>query len=153
MILCDGAESLKRFAGIGKHLKGVRVNNLHSNRARIETVNTGQHFLNLEVAAIGVDDLLPQRVLLVVVESEVGTQSLVHGGIVVLENDFNAVPPLLLQQLPRNANLLIKKNNVSRIHPPPVHHQELYPRAVKVDDEGSVSELSQRKTYANDALV
>jgi len=129
------------------------VNNLHPHRARIETVNARQHFLNLQVAAIGVDDLLPQGVLLVVVEREVGTQSLVDEGIAVLENDFDAVPPLLLQQLPGKANLAIQKTDVPCVHSLPVHHEELYPCAVEVDNQGSVSELPQRKTDANDALV
>jgi hypothetical protein len=98
------------------------VNNLHPHRASIEAVNARQHFLNLQVAAIGVDDLLPQGVLLVVVEREVGTQSLVDEGIAVLENDFDAVPALLLQQLPGKANLVIQKTDVPRIHSLPVYH-------------------------------
>ena len=95
---------------------------LHPYRTRIETVNAGQHFLNFQVSAIREDDLLPQRILLVVVESEISGESFVDEGVVVLEDDFNAVPAPVLQQLSGNAYLVVQKVNVSRIQSLSVHH-------------------------------
>ena len=124
---------------------------LHS--AFVEAVEARKHPLHLQVAACREDDLLPERVLLVLVYDEVGGQSLVQEGVVVLEDHLDAILASLSQQGPRQADAMVQILHLSPVEPAPVDLQELHPSASEVEAEflsfcGESAELEGNGDYS-----
>lgn len=127
--------------------------NLYS--AFIEAVEAGNNLLDAETPADAIDDLLPERVLLVFIDHKVGRQSFVQEGVVVLEDYFNLVVGLFRDQLPGNQDFVVQKLNVLGLEDLSIDHQIFYAAASEVDFQVVLpfGHLLKEERDVDDALV
>lgn len=90
--------------------------------AGIETVDAWHHALHLQVTITGVDHLLPEGVLLVVIHCEVGAQSFVEEAVTTLEYHLDAVLSSLTQQLSWEADAVVHEYDIAGVYAAAVHH-------------------------------
>ena len=87
------------------------MENLETYFAVVENIEAGKHSRNLHNAISGIDDLSFEGVLVIVIEREVGGESVPHEGILVGKDDLDVVI-LRIQPLLFNLDLMAVVDNL-----------------------------------------
>jgi len=87
-VLCDCTIAFKFFGRIRKRLKVLRMYDLKMNSALVGAANAWDDVGSLIPARLRVYYLLPQRILIVVINEKIRAKSVTKERVVVLKNDF-----------------------------------------------------------------
>lgn len=103
---------------------------------------------------MGVDELLSEGVLVVVVDEEVGGESVSQEGVVVLEDDFDCIFSVLLEIVAGQLNAALTVLYLLRLQPPPVHLREFNTCPAEIQSESlTISQAVQNERDVHDALI
>ena len=99
--------------------------------AVIEAVEAGNDPVDIKIAIDTVDDLLPQGILLVLVDHEGSRKALVEEGVEVLEYDFDVILGLEMQPFLRYQNYMVAVLDVLGVYHLAIDHQVFDAAALK----------------------
>ena len=123
-------------------------------RALVEAVEAGEEVGHLVPTRERVYQLLPQGVLVVAVDLEVGGQPVVHEGIAVLEYNLHCVLRVLPQQVPGNLDEVPFEFNLPGLQGFVINAKILDARPLEVEAERGVGlEGGQLERYVDYSLV
>ncbi len=108
------------------------MDDLKLHLALIEAVEARNYVLNALMSVDAVYNLLPQRIFLVLIHSEIGAQPLVQKRVKVLKNDFDSIFAAFLEQLARQHDFMGKVDRLLSINHLPIHHEIFDASAVEI---------------------
>lgn len=92
----------------------------------IETVQTRHEPLDIRSPIQAIDDLLPQRVLMMVIDREIRAQAVPNKRVQVLEDDLDAILPALHQHLLRDKQQMVLIAYLPGLERTAIDHDELH---------------------------
>lgn len=99
---------------------------LQSNLALIETIQTRHESLDIRSPIQAINDLLPQRVLMVVIDREIRAQAIPNKRVQILKDDLNAILPTLHQHLLRDKHQVVLITDLLGLQGTAIDHDELH---------------------------
>lgn len=122
--------------------------------ALVEAVECGDDIRCLNPPRVSVDDLLPEGVLVVVVDEEVGAESVPQEGVVVLEYYLYVVFSMFSEAVAGERDAVRAVPDVLRLQPFAVDLCQFYPRPAEVEVNSlPVAQSLQVESNVHDTLI
>ena len=96
-VLSDAALAFEFFSGVGKGLEIIRVYDFEMHSALISAVETRYDIGYLIPPSKWIDNLLSERILVVIIDQKVWTKSVVEEWIIILKNDLDCIFGILIE--------------------------------------------------------